>query len=280
MRAAAGVVAVMTAVAAVIGCSVGCSAGSNTVDDPGSDAEAGAPPLEDGAIPDPDGGAADSAKDAVAPGTAFCKTLMPAPKFCDDFEDGDLDDDWTSSAFVPGSVAELDSSEYASSPPSFHVATKPIVVPAAGGNALLRSTTITAVNRLNLSFAVRLPKVTFTKGTVAIASVDVSQNHFFALYLRDPDVNAPTAILEEYVAGVVTRHVLAKLPPVNMWTRVVIDLDLTGGKASVTFGSEKALDAEPITVLAGSEATVRLGAIIDGPADAFEARYDDVVIDF
>ena len=61
---------------------------------------------------------------------------------------------------------------------------------------------------------------------------------------------------------------------------MVIDLDLAGGKASVSFDADKALDAAPIGVLTGSEATVRLGALVDGPADAFEARFDDVVLDY
>jgi hypothetical protein len=215
----------------------------------------------------------------VVPGTG-CKSRVPAPKFCDDFDDGDLEDDWTSSAFTPGSVAELEGTTFTSAPASFHVVTTPIAAVGAGGNVLLRSTSIAPVSHAKVSFSVLLAKVTFTKGTIAIASVDVSQNHFFTLYLRDPDLSAPTAILDEYVAGIVTRHPLAKLPPVAVWTRVAIDLDLTNGKASVTFGAEKALDAEPITKLAGSEATVRIGAIIDGPADAFEASFDDVVIDY
>jgi hypothetical protein len=80
--------------------------------------------------------------------------------------------------------------------------------------------------------------------------------------------------------GVTTEHALAKLPTAAAWTRVAIDLDLVNGKASVTFDAQKALDAAPITVSAGTEATVRIGAIIDGPSDAFEAHFDDVVIDY
>ncbi len=73
---------------------------------------------------------------------------------------------------------------------------------------------------------------------------------------------------------------LTTLPPAGVWTRVALDLDLVGGKANVSFGANKALVAAPISVLTGTEATVRIGAIIDGPADAFEARFDDVTVDY
>jgi hypothetical protein len=33
-------------------------------------------------------------------------------------------------------------------------------------------------------------------------------------------------------------------------------------------------------VIAGTEATVRIGAIVDSPSDEFEAHYDDVIVDF
>ena len=91
---------------------------------------------------------------------------------------------------------------------------------------------------------------------------------------------ATSPTLEEYVGGVITEHMLTALPPIGVWTRVTLDLDLANGKASVSFGAQKALDAVAITPTAGSEATVRIGAIIDGPSDTFEAHFDDVIVDF
>lgn len=277
----------------LLGSMAGCSP---STDAPG-DGDAGndaAPELPDGAPPDEDAGGHDAGADAgdagdagdadankppLEAGTAYCVSLAVKPRFCDDFDDGDLTNDWTQTAFAPGSVAELDGTSFTSGPASFHVKT-PATGASAANNALLRLTLFAAVTRAKLSFATFLPATTFTKGSIAIATLDVSLNHFFTLYLRDMDPTAPAAVLEEYVAGTTTRHLLTRLPPVNAWTRVTVDLDLATGKANVSFDAQKALDAEPITALAGSEATVRIGAIVDGPADAFEARFDDVTLDY
>jgi hypothetical protein len=136
------------------------------------------------------------------------------------------------------------------------------------------------VKHAKLAFALLMPSVTFTKGAVAIAQFYVNLDDVYTLYLRGPDDAANIPMLEAFVGGVTTRHMLATLPPVGAWTRVAIDLDLAGGKASVSFDAAKALDGAPFSVLTGTEATVRIGAIVDGPADAVEARFDDVVIDY
>lgn len=245
--------------------------------DAAGDAAAG-----DAADADADAGDAadvDAAKPDADAGAKYCLSLVPTPRFCDDFDDGDLTNDWTTSAFVPGAVAALDPTSFTSGPASFHVLT-PATNATASNNALVRLTMFAAVSHPKLSFSAFLPAVTFTKGAIAIARLDVALNHLFTLYLRDRDPVAPTAILEEYVGGTTTRHLLTTLPPINAWTRIALDLDLANGQANVSFDAQKALDAEPIAALAGSEATVRLGAIIDGPADAFDARFDDVVVDY
>jgi hypothetical protein len=125
-----------------------------------------------------------------------------------------------------------------------------------------------------------LATTTFTKGALAIATLDVSQNHFFTLFLRDRDANAPTATLEEVGPNTTTRHVLSKLPASNVWTRVTIDIDLAGSKATVLFGADKVLDGAAIMTAPSKDPTIRLGAVyIYGPADAFEARFDDVLLE-
>jgi hypothetical protein len=146
---------------------------------------------------------------------------------------------------------------------------------------LLRKTVLGDVTHAKLSFSAFFPTVTLTQGAIAIATLDVSLNHFFTLNLRDQDPTAPAASLEEYANGTLTRHVLTRLPPAGVWTRVVIDLDFGAGKANVSFDAQKALDGEPITALAGTEGTIRVGGVyVEGPADVFEARFDDVVLDF
>lgn len=279
--ATAALIAAIAAGGPVAGC--GSSDGGTTADE--ADASPDADPdvtVADSSDPDVrTDAAADVRPDVMPVGTSYCSKLTPRPRFCDDFEDGDLENGWTSAAVVLGNVAEVDDTSFTSTPFSFHVVAKSTAA-AAANNALVRTTGFGAVQRAKLAFSTFLPSVTFTKGVVAIASLDLAQSpaHLFTLYLRDGDINAPTAILEEYTAGVTTRHLLTGPPPAGVWTRVAIDLDLVAGKATVMFDATKALDAATIAAVPGTEATVRIGAIIDGPADAFEARFDDVVVDY
>jgi hypothetical protein len=282
MRAAA-FAAFAGCVAAPLACLTACGSAGESGDPPaeGPDAAPLPEPDQDGSLPDGDGGtdAADASDAVVNPGGRFCTKLAPVPRFCDDFDDGDLTNDWTQSAVAPGALFQLDTSSSTSAPASFHLIAKATSV-AASNNVLLRTTMLGVVKHGKLSFSVFLPSLTFTKGTIAIAQFYVNLDDVYTLYLLGPDDASNIPMLEAFVGGVTTRHMLTTLPPVGMWTRVAIDLDLAGGKASVSFGADKALDAAPISVLTGTEATVRLGAIIDGPADAFEARFDDVTLDY
>gem|GEM_PF-1926549 len=285
-RAAAFAFASLLSLAAA-GFASGCS---DEAEPPADAADAGAEAAPDGqdAAPDAatDGGtdAADARPDAPSEaGATFCETLTPAPRFCDDFDDGDVDDDWAVRNVLGGSTLELDPASYASSPTSMHVTTKALDA-AQSGPAHLRTTVTGAVSRVKLAFGVRIetnPAV--TKGALALATLDVSASHFFTLYLRDApqDGSEPAAILEEIDGATVRRHALTKLPAMGVWTRVTIDVDLGAGVASVLLGTEKALDAAVVSAIPGTEATIRVGAVyLFGPADAFEAGFDDVVVDF
>jgi hypothetical protein len=254
--------------------------------DAGTDGDPDVLPLGDAssdAGPDAGPDAADAKPDVVVPPAHFCAGLAPAPKFCDDFDDGDLTNNWTQFAAQPGSVFELDNSTSTSAPASFHLIAMAEMA-AASNNVLLRTTMFPAVNQTvnhgKLAFSTLLPSVTFTMGAIAIAKFHITLNDSYTLFLRGPDAAGNIATLEENVGGVTTEHMLTSLPPIGVWTRVTVDLDLVNGKASVSFGAQKALDAAAITPGAGSEATVRIGAIIDGPSDKFEAHFDDVVVDF
>jgi len=239
------------------------------------------------ALPEDDAAAPDAAPDVVVdakpdvtpPPAHYCAGLVPKPKFCDDFDDGDLTNDWTASAAAAGSVFELDTATSTSAPASFHAIAMPEMA-AAPNNVLLRTTMFGAVNHGKLSFSTLLPTVTFTQGAIAIARFHITLDDSYTLYLRGPDAAGNIPTLEENVGGTITEHMLTALPPVGAWTRVTVDLDLAGGKASVSFDAVKALDAATITVVAGSEATVRIGAIVDGPNDKVEAHFDDVIVDF
>lgn len=276
-RVLGAILGVLAVLLTVWGCG---STGEGPVEPP-ADAAFEAEPRPDGDLPDLDAGsdAADGRKDVSVPGTG-CGALVPKPKFCDDFDDLDLTDDWDQATVLPPSVMDLDDSTFTSAPASFVVATKSVAL-ASSGNVSLRKTMFGSVSHAQLSFSAFFATTTLTKGLVAIATLDVSLNHFFTLYLRDGDPDAPAATLEELVGGTMTRHVLTALPPAGTWTRIVIDLDLVAGKATVSFGAQKALDAAPITAGVGTEATVRLGAVyVYGPTDPFQASFDDVVVDF
>jgi len=274
---AAGAAAVL-ALSAAVGCG---SSGGGPVEIADSGPEAD-PPLEAGPPDAPaDAGrdAADAAPDVVASG--FCAGLAKTPKFCDDFDDLDLLNNWTQSTVLPPSVIDLDEATFTSAPASFIVVTKAIDAGVAGGNASLRKTLFGSVSRASLAFSARFSTTIITKGLLAIATLDVSTNHFFTLYLRDGDASAPAAILEELAGSTQTRHLLTRLPVAGLWTKIVIDVDLAGGKANVTFDGLKALDDAPINTTLGTEATIRVGAVyLFPPSDPFTAHFDDVVLDF
>lgn len=274
------------ALAVVVSAACAPAACGGTEVGPGEDAgaaEDAQPPGED-AAPAEDAGsdAADAAPEAAPDaGPRWCATLSPTPRFCDDFDDGSFADDWTVFTLAPAGSGDmdLDPLEYVSAPASLNVVTD--AVPAQGTvNIHLRRTLGAPVSRVKLAFALKLPTVTLTKGAVAIATLDVSSNHFFSLFLRDESAS-PGPSLEETTANGTVRHALTKLPPANAWTRVTIDLDLAAGKADVLYGSEKVLDQAAIVAGNGTEATARIGAVyVLGPADPFAASFDDVVLDY
>lgn len=271
--------------AAVVVAAAACG-GTNPVDGP----ESGQDAAGDDAEPGDDGGAADTApdttvdgaKDGSNPAQGYCARLTPKPKFCDDFDDGDLTNNWDQVTVINGnSEIDLDPLSYTSPPASFAVGSRTLIGVNELGHASLRSTVVGSVSHPKLSFSAFYPIVALTKGVVAIATLDVSNNHFFTLYLRDGDMTSPGPALEESNNGVTTRHPLTKLPPAGVWTRIIIDLDFVAGVANVSFGADKALDAEPIAAVPGTEATIRIGAVyVFSPTDAFSAGYDDVVLDF
>ncbi len=277
-----GVALVVAASLAASLATTACGSSEGSGDAPDADVD-GAQPLGDAAEPDLDAGAdtqADAKKDVVSPPNGYCGKLVPKPKFCDDFDDTVLLNDWSANAVLSGTI-DLDEARSTSPPSSFIAQTNALTVVGSSANASIRKTIVPAtVGHAKLSFSAFFPTVTFTKGIIAIATVDVSSNHYFTLNLRDQDA-VPAASLEEFASGTLTRHVLTKLPPAGAWTRVTIDLNFTTGKADVTFDADKALDAAPIMAVPGTEATIRIGAVyMEGPADAFTANFDDVVLDF
>jgi len=274
------------AAAAVATVACGSDPGGEGTDPPLIEADGG----DGGSPPAPgeDSGADAPALDAgpdvkVDAGPPFCSALSPAPKFCDDFDDGDLSDDWDFTNVILPSTLVLDTATFASAPASMHVQTKTLAAMQNGPAHLRRTIFATAVHP-RLSFSAFYASTSITSGAVAIASLDVSLSHFFTLYLRDAPgdgTSDPAVVLEEIDGSATIRHVLPKAPPAGVWTRIGIDVDLVRGRATVSYGGEKVLDDEVVSMNGGEEVTVRVGAVyVFGPAAPFEAVIDDVVVDY
>jgi hypothetical protein len=217
----------------------------------------------------PDTGTADADADAGA-------DAGPTPTgevFADDFEDAELDDDWDVVNVCIGCSATVDQGALLAKTKS--------VVNMETAFAHVRTTVNGAPTHVRLSFDATFPSVTLTKGTLAIATVDVSQSHFFSLYLRDTDMDAPAASLDEEGGPSPKRHLLTSLPPAGTKTRVVIDIDLGAGTASVSFGDSVVLANDPIGASIADDPTIRVGLMyVYGPQDPFEARFDDVSLEY
>ncbi len=250
---------------------------------PGAD-EGDAAALEDASTPLDEAGPGvvppEAGRDARPPPRTYCATLAPAPRFCDDFDDGELADDWTALTAVNGE-ADLDPTTSTSAPASFVLGTAPIGTDESAHVHLRTTASGTPKGHVVLSFDVLLDAVTFTQGVVAIATLDVAANHFFTLYLRDGDADAPAATLEETAPDRTTRHVLSSLPTPGTWTRATLDIDLAAAKATVRWGAQTALDGAPIVDAPAKDPTVRVGAVyVYGPAASFGAHFDNVTLDF
>lgn len=257
-----------------------CGGASDAHPGDGADAAAledAAPPLDEAGpgIEPPEAG-----PDAKPTRRTYCATLTPAPRFCDDFDDGVLADDWTALTAVNGE-ADLDPTTSTSAPASFVLGTAPIGTDESAHVHLRTTAAGTPNGHVVLSFDVLLEAVTFTQGVVAIATLDVAANHFFTLYLRDGDADAPAATLEETAPGRTTRHVLSTLPTPGTWTRATLDVDLAAATATVRWNTVVALDGAPIVDVPAKDPTIRIGAVyVYGPAASFGAHFDNVTLDF
>jgi hypothetical protein len=256
-----------------------CSSNENA--DPGfpnADSDAG---NESGTVADED---VFSPEKEAGNAAGFCENLSlrerGRAKLCDSFDDGNLENGWEVRTANRGE-ATLDPELKKSGAASYFVKTEPLAA-AESANVHLRATAKGApTGHVILSFALFLTQATFTTGAIGIATLDVAQNHFFTLYLRDDDANTPAATLDEASGGTRTRHLLTKLPPINVWTRVIIDIDLEGSLASVTYDGEETLAPTAIATLPALDPTIRLGAVYAfGPMGSFEAHFDDVALDF
>jgi hypothetical protein len=263
---------------ALWGCSSGDSGGGGgvTPEDGGAD----------GALVD-DSGAGGEAGDAADGGPrpdggpSFCASLSPKPAFCDDFDDGDLTNDWDQATVVaPTSEIALDTSTFVSGSASFDAVVH-AVGGGEGGYASLRSTVKGTPSHVALSFQARPSTSTIAEGAIAIGDLDVSDAHVFTLYLRDDDPAGAKASVKEIDGSTVTYHPIARLPAANAWTKITLDVDVANGRLSLLYDTEKVLDAVDVSKTPALDPTFRVGAVyVLGPEAPFELHVDDVVVTF
>ena len=182
---------------------------------------------------------------APAPGSLL-RGPRAEPKFCDDFDDG-------------GDLTErLDAIRGAARQPSSRLTRRlherPGIISRRGEGEsgrrgkqrALRMTMFGVVKHGRLSLdasAERHVHAGRDRDRTLLREPRTTRTRFLARPRRRRET---FATLEEYVG----RHdqggtCSTSLPHRGAWTRVVVDLDLAGGKASISFGAQKALDAAP-----------------------------------
>lgn len=233
-----------------------------------------------GALEAPDAGARVKATPSPADGGAsgFCATRTPRPAFCDDFDRGALGATWDVLERGAPQQASLDTVTFLSPPAAFAV-TPPRLAAGELGATLLRRTVKGTARRFVFGFAVRADAPP-TDGTLAIATLDLALDHLLTLYLRDDDPVSPGPSLAEAApgAGAIVRTRLASAPPAGVWTRVELDVDAAAGHAVVRIAGAVVLSA-PVSRASAVDPTIRVGALVTGPADAYGLRFDDVTLD-
>jgi hypothetical protein len=211
-------------------------------------------------------------------GTGFCATHASGAAFCDDFDDGKLGAAWDFVPPTPPGIASLDVATFLSAPASLGVVTETLGA-AELGSLFLRKTVKGTASRAVLGFDFFADDAQ-PDGTLAIATLDLAIDHLLTLYLRDDDPLGPGAALTEAAPGATAtvRNPLAKVPPPGTWTRIELDVDAAMGRAIVRVGGAVALTTQ-IAKAAALDPTIRIGALVSGPAAPYSLRFDDVTLD-
>ncbi|MEO6574904.1 MAG: hypothetical protein ABIP89_13755 [Polyangiaceae bacterium] len=209
--------------------------------------------------------------------TRFCDSVVPAPVFCDDFDVGALGKSWDFFLTSPPGTGVLDGTDVRSTPSAF-VITTAMVNAAESANLLLRKSVTGTPARVRLAFDVLVPDLPIS-GAIGIATLDLSTDHLFTLYLRD-DSASPAASLVEARPGVsaLVRNNFA-LFAAKAWVHVVLDLKPAQSLGSLSFDGANVLDGIAIDP-AVTDPTIRVGVLTYGPANAYVARFDNVTLDY
>lgn len=211
-----------------------------------------------------------------APGR-FCNSLVPAPVFCDDFDVGDLGKTWDFFLMSPPGTGVLDGTDVRSAPSAFLVTTA-LLNAGESGNLLLRKSVVGTPPRVRLAFDVLVP-VLPSSGAIGIATLDLSTDHLFTLYLRDDSASPAPALVEARPAvATLVRNDFA-LFAANRWVHVELDLEPAQSVGTLSFDGTKVLDGIAIDPTV-TDPTIRVGVLAYGPTDTYVARFDNVTLDY
>jgi hypothetical protein len=237
--------------------------GSTAGTDGGADGSTTSTP-DGGKTPTPDGST--PAPDASV-GGPFCPTLNPAPKLCEDFEDGTLPNGSQPQTSGGGACA-IDAASLKCDLPTGTTSVQ---------NALVGIPVSfdAAAKKLVASFAFQPAAAAPANGTLVIARLFVGHAH--SVSIEPTSENGPVIREQENMPNGldVPSGNLSAMPAAGAWTRYELTVDIAGKTATL-----KANGAQVATLaLTGTQYdlfALNLGLQSDSP---FSARYDDVVVD-
>jgi hypothetical protein len=231
------------------------------------DAQADGSPV----VPQPDGAApVDAASDA--PAGPFCASLVPAPKICEDFDDGQppLGSD---TQIDPGASCAIDTSISLSPSSSYRCSVPPGTTTVT--NALLRTLLAfdASATRFVASFAFRPDAAAPTTGNLVIARAFIGSAHAIAIELASP--NGPVLREQENPPGGLEKTAtISALPAAGAWTRYELLVDLTAKTATLKVGGA----VSATLTLSGAQYNLfalNIGIQADAP---FTGRFDDITL--
>jgi hypothetical protein len=237
----------------------------------------------------PDAASAE-ASDAVDAGSVdgdagrWCASLVPAPMFCDDFDDeGDFLPKWSNVILRNGGTVTRDPSAFRSAPSSMLASTPSSTMDSSGYLVFSPSTT---VQHVKLAYDMRIDTRDTQAGYAEIAYVVLTGAYRTDFYIRayqDPMKNGFTT--ESLSDGSVPQHVLdlGSTMTFDTWRRVAIDIDVaTAHAVTVSIDGIQILNQplEPELYFPGA-LEVRPGiGYIDTPSGPWSMRWDNVTIDW
>jgi hypothetical protein len=245
--------------------------------DGGGYADTGARPADatTDALRAPD--AAEAATDAgvdVAPDACagFCPCLVPAPSFCDDFEEGDLRA-W-STITARGGTASVVADASVSPPRSLRIDIPP--VDAGGRGYVQKDFSVTTMTQLRLEFDMSSPQWTDDQAV----AFEVANDYSVALVFSDQRVG----VFEEVDGGQVFNPLGPAIAP-NVWQHVVIVVRLGATPTiSLSYGDPDAGAAvytQSIQAPALGKPTFDLGGVyIQNSPMGWHANFDNVTLRF